>query len=165
MAPFSLFLPLYRSNAQFLFVGSGQQPEIEQWGLGGALHRLVRWAEVPKRVTEAMVARFREERLRSIPADRHDLAEEMLEGLVFPEVLPVYRRILVDADDNIWVERYRTDWEDEGYWWVFDPTGRWLGTPQVPPDIDIREVGIDCLIGVRVDENDVEEVVVLDLLR
>lgn len=165
MAPFSLFLSLYRSNAQFLFVGCGQQPEIEQWGLGGVLHRIVRWAEVPPRVTEAMVERFREERLRTVPPDRRDLAEGMLEGLVFPEVLPFYRRILLDAGDNICVERYRTDWEDEGRWWVFDPTGRWLGEPQVPPDIDIREVGIDYLIGVQTDEYDVEEVVVLDLFR
>lgn len=163
--PFTSFLPPYRSNGRFVFVGSGRQPEIEQWSPEGALHRIVRWSEEPRRVTDAMVGRLHEEQLNGAPPEARDMARQVLEEMVLPEALPVYRRLLVDADDNIWVEQYRTDWEEERRWWVFDSTGRWLGEPQVPTDIDLREVGTDYLIGVRTGENDVEELVVLHLLR
>ncbi len=89
----------------------------------------------------------------------------MLDGLIFPDFIPAYRSLLVDTEDHLWVEQYRTGWEQERRWWVFDPAGRWLGEPTVPTDLDIREVGPDYILGVRRDAGDVEQVVMYELIR
>jgi hypothetical protein len=93
------------------------------------------------------------------------MEESRLKGMICPEQISAYQSLLVDTEDHLWVEQYRTPWEDQRRWWVFDPTGRWLGEPPVPTDLDIREVGRDYVLGVRRDDTDVEQVVMYALRR
>ena len=83
----------------------------------------------------------------------------------FPERMPLYRRLLVDAQRNLWAERFRPFWESESSWYVFDEQGVWLGEVATPPGLSIFEIGTDYVLGVRRDELDVPFVVVIPLDR
>ena len=43
-------------------------------------------------------------------------------------------------------------------WNVFDPEGRWMGDIEIPYGGYVYEIGVDYLLGVWVDELDVEQV-------
>lgn len=43
-------------------------------------------------------------------------------------------------------------------WTVFDPEGRQLGTPQLPPRFRFTDVGADYVLGVAQDDLDVQQV-------
>ena len=83
----------------------------------------------------------------------------------FPERMPLYRRLLVDAQRNLWAERFRPFRESESSWYVFDEQGVWLGEVATPPGLSIFEIGTDYVLGVRRDELDVPFVVVIPLDR
>ena len=128
--------------------------------------RVVRWSEAQRAVDSDVIEQFRTWRLTLLDdPDYRQRTLAMLEGLEFPELIPVYQSSRVDLEGHLWVERYRTRWEEDRRWWVFDPDGRWLGEPPVPTDIDVKEVGSDYLLGVRRDDLDVESVVMYRLDR
>ena len=83
----------------------------------------------------------------------------------FPEQMPLYRRLLVDAQRNLWAERYGPFREEESSWYVFDEQGVWLGEVATPTGLYIFEIGTDYVLGVRRDELDVPFVVVIPLDR
>jgi hypothetical protein len=82
-----------------------------------------------------------------------------------PDVLPMHREILVDANLNLWVQSYEACEEPETDWWVFDPQGMWLGTVAVPTRLELFEIGEDYLLGRERDALDVEFVKVYALER
>ena len=54
---------------------------------------------------------------------------------------------------------------DQTLWNVFDPEGRWLGTVETPYGGYIYQIGEDFLLGLWVDELDVEQVRVYPIDR
>jgi len=164
--PFLLsFLPS-TGDGRLLHVGSGESSELRSMDPTGQPVRIIRWAEEVLPVDDEAIADY-EEHIRVSYADPElrRLGEAQLDGAIYPDHLPVYQALLVDAEGYLWVERYRLPWDNERRWWVFDSTGRWLGEPSVPTDLTIREIGLDYILGVRQDELDVESVVVFRLNR
>ena len=165
-APFLLrFLPS-TGDGEYLHVGSGASPQLRSVDPEGQPTRIIRWAEeVPRVDADAIAAYENDIRVGYSEPGLRKLGEAKLEGAIYPDELPVYQSLLVDAERHVWVERYRLPWEDERRWWIFDPSGRWLGEPSVPSDLTIREIGSDYILGVRRDEFDVESVAVFRLNR
>ena len=77
----------------------------------------------------------------------------------------MYRRLLLDAERNLWAERYRTPWEANPTWFVFDEQGVWLGEVATPPGLHVFEIGSDYVLGRYRDEFDVQSVVMIPLDR
>ncbi len=75
-----------------------------------------------------------------------------------PETKPAYSRILVDPDGFLWVADYPAHGDQHTHWKVFDPEGGWLGTVETPYGGYIHQIGDDFLLGIWVDELDVEQV-------
>lgn len=50
-------------------------------------------------------------------------------------------------------------------WGVFDPCGAWLGTVEVPHNLDIQGIGLDYVLGVVTDDLGVERVEMYRLQR
>ncbi|MHB1169739.1 MAG: hypothetical protein ACYC28_10720, partial [Longimicrobiales bacterium] len=81
------------------------------------------------------------------------------------EHLPAHTtNILVDDTGHLWVEEYTTPGEPHA-WSVFDPVGAFLGSVQVPADLQLTHVGRDAVFGVYRDESGLETVRVYDLHR
>ena len=166
LAPFTVPSPPNASDGEFIYLGSGSEPRIEKRDREGRVIRVIRWGATPQPVNGDAIERFRDERLNpDAPPEQLEVVSSMLEGLIYPDEMPVFQSLFVDAVGYLWVEQYRAVRKGPRRWWVFDADGRWLGEPDTPADLDIREVGEDYLLGVRVDDADVERVVRYPLTR
>ena len=82
------------------------------------------------------------------------------------ETLPVLQSIHLDAVGNLWVEPHSPHGAEVPPFQVYTPDGDWLGTVAVPPGLDLGtggirtgfEIGDDYIVGVWVDDLDVEYV-------
>jgi hypothetical protein len=90
---------------------------------------------------------------------------ELSREIELPATKPAYTRILVDAQDNVWVAEYPEDEGDRSWWNVFDPEGHWLGTVGTPYGGYIYQIGEDFPLGLWVDELDVEQVRLYRVIR
>ena len=75
----------------------------------------------------------------------------------YAEYFPAWSRLRVDAARNLWVERYPRPGE-ASTWLSFDITGKPIGTVTLPARFRLLEPGQDYVLGVWVDEEDVQHV-------
>lgn len=142
-----------------IYTGTGDRYEIAVHRPDGTLERLIRRQVENRPVTGELVDRFRERALEDAQSDqRRRQVEQFLADAPFPETLPSYRSMNVDAAGNLWVERYRAPGEEPAVRDVFDPEGRWLGAVELPAGLRVLEIGEDYVLGVARDEFDVEYV-------
>ena len=163
--PFSLGLPLHAASGDHVYAGEGTEATVERWTSDGVLSDLIRWTIPERRVSNEDKSRFRQ--AYSTAPRYFDPAAwaRYLREIPFPERMPLYRRLMVDAQRNLWAERFRPFWEEESSWYVFDEQGVWLGEVATPPGLYIFEIGTDYVLGVRRDELDVPFVVMIPLDR
>ncbi|HET7275119.1 MAG TPA: hypothetical protein VFI91_08045, partial [Longimicrobiaceae bacterium] len=75
------------------------------------------------------------------------------EGLEYPELLPAYANLLVDADDNLWIQEYPDPSNDRALrWWIYSPDGALLTQVVTPPGFEAFDIGSDYILGVHHDE-------------
>ncbi len=163
--PFSVGIPAYAAGDDHIYAGRGVEPSIGRWNNDGTQSRLIRWATAERPVSEEDRRRFRDAnsvapRYVDPPAWARYLRE-----VPFPDRIPVYRRLLLDAEQNLWAERYRAPWEVNPTWYVFDERGVWLGEVATPPGLHVFEIGTDYVLGRYRDEFDVQSVVMIPLDR
>ena len=164
--PLSVVFPSAAGDGTSLYLGAAMRAEVRRYSPSGQLTRVIRWTAPQREVTDEVIDSYRSWR-EDLYAEAGMAGHAMrgLEGMEYPATMPSYQRLLVDATGALWVERYAAPWEPPQGWWVFDPDGKWLGTPAFPSDLDIREVGVDYVLGVREDDSGVEYVVLHRLER
>lgn len=147
------------------YVGHSDAYRIDVFAAGGRLMRSIRLRQPSEPVTRAHVDRYRRDYLAGVgPEDRPRL-ERLLSLLPIPSTFPAHGRMLVDAEDNLWVATYPRPGEDRHAWNVFDPQGRWLGPVVTPGRFRVTAIGNGMVMGVRRDEQDVEQVLAYRLVR
>ena len=121
----------------YMTLGENHGPEILQYGTGGHLSRIIRLAEPP-----------------AAPPTRQEIHRliELYGELTLPEIKPVFSRLLVDDEGWLWAELYRSTRLAPVRWLVFDPNGEGFGSVDLPPDLDVRQIGRDFVLGVWRDE-------------
>ncbi|HUH11746.1 MAG TPA: hypothetical protein VMK65_01495 [Longimicrobiales bacterium] len=75
-----------------------------------------------------------------------------------PATMPTHGQLHVDTEGNLWVEEYRTPWEEARRYGVYAPDGALLARAELPDGLHPLELGPDYVIGVRRDALDVEYV-------
>lgn len=128
------------------------EPQIVRYSRG-APDLVIRWSARRVRVTE----QDRRTSAVSSPA---------LEEELFPEFHPVMTWLAVDGGGNLWTQRPRETWSEQGEdpgqsvpeWDVFDRDGIWLGTVRLPRGFTLHWIERDRIIGTWKDEFDVEYV-------
>lgn len=161
--PFGRQFGLATSPSRWYY-GSTDHFEIEEYSPNGGLLRIIRREFENRPVTPEIRAewlRLARERFSRFPAP-------VLEWRLtqpFPETLPAYGSDwVVDDEGNLWVPEYPLPGEPTT-WATFDPEGRFLGTVRAPGGGEIDQIGADFLLGVWVDEADVEQVRMYRLLK
>lgn len=107
----------------------------------------------------------------SIPADSGRRVEIFgltavgLTALPFPETMPAYASLLVDEEDNLWVEEYRYPEEEMAHWSIFHPRDHLSAIIETPRAFRPHIVDNGLVIGVSRDEFDVEYVEIYELIR
>lgn len=148
-----------------IHVATADTWEIRTYDEDGGPRRLTRVDRAPRPVTaedqEAAIAEV------SAMSDRpRGVVREHYEKIEIPERMPAYGRILLDADDHLWVEEYRAPGQTGPTpWLVVDPDGRLLGTVATPEGLVLHEIGRDYLLGVALDELETQRVVMYPLER
>ena len=148
----------------FLTLGENQGPEILEYDLSGGLRRIIRLAEAvvaPSREQIGKLVEFRLAPWDPTPEDRELFTEVQLGDyaeMPLPEIMPAFSRLLVDEVGWLWAELYRFDVRAPKTWLVFDPNGEGHGSVDMPPDLDVRQIGRDFVLGVWLDELEVEYV-------
>ncbi len=157
-APFRTHATAAPGKDSFVFT-KGEGPEILRFGEDGALLSIMRLRE-PKPVTRSDVDAFVAWQAEAAGADRGSPAEvrAMVDRLPIPEVWPGFERLLVDAEGWTWAQLYHYDPSRRNRWVVFDPEGRAQGTVETPPRFDVHFIGEDFILGVAIDDLDVQVV-------
>lgn len=131
----------------------------------GEFVRILRRSREREPVTGSDVADLEQELLDAAPDRTHPDRRRLVAEWVYPEFKPALDRLIVDSDGNIWARAYNVDRSDVGEWSVFDPSGRWLGDVETPPRLEVMQVDGGHVVGVWVDELDVEHVHVYSLAK
>lgn len=131
----------------------------------GRVRVIARILGVSLAVTDEDVDREREARLGPNPSPlSRDL---LLYRLPVPTEKPAYQSMLVDAEGNVWAGEFlgiaRMDEPQD--WYVWDAAGVWLGVVETPARFQLMRVGVDEVLGVWRDANDVEHPQALPLVK
>jgi hypothetical protein len=87
-------------------------------------------------------------------------------SLTVSAILPAFVRVLAARDGHVWVQEHARAVElmdapadiASNRWSVFDGEGVWLGTVEMPPGLQVREIGAGYVLGVWQDEFEVDYV-------
>jgi hypothetical protein len=82
-----------------------------------------------------------------------------------PAERPVHQGLLVDAEGNVWAERFTYPTGEQKMWTVYDSTGVVLGSAATPADFSIWQIGSRFVLGITTDEFGVETVLRYELLK
>ena len=100
--------------------------------------------------------------------------------LDYPQTLPVLTDVRAGPDATVWVQRagsirdvhpmaLNTPDPPRGWggraWEVLDRDGRFLGTVDLPPRLRLMDIRGDLLLGIQADQDWVDHVVVMNLIR
>ena len=142
----------------------------------GTVTQIVRWQADPTPLTEDLLEPIEAERrmlLRQHNPQISDagLAEVTREQMgifraVIGRPMPLFGSPFADAEGRVWLPSYKTGGENisTSPYTVIGPDGEWLGTVETPPRFRILDVGGGLVLGVELDETDVEMVVVYELI-
>ncbi len=146
-----------------VIIGDQNPFQIGLYSSDGVLRRLIRWLNIDLRLSEQDIAQLKQERLAAQPpATRPNLSNHM-DGMDVPANRPAYRKIIVDEPGNIWVEDYQPEPRRPSRWTIFASDGRLLGTIGIPPTFRLLDIGDTWVLGVGLDEMDVEYVRLYEL--
>jgi hypothetical protein len=148
------------------FFGSGASYEIAYFSRTGGLFRLVRKTHTGTQVTPAHIRRYVEAQLEGIDDEsERRFMESLFAEVPFPETMPAYQGLLVDAEGHLWVREYQPSGEEHLRWTVFDPEAVMLGVVETPPRFRVYQIGSDFVLGRWTDDLDVEHVQLYQLLK
>ena len=148
----------------FLTLGEEMGPEILEFDTSGRLRRVIRLDEPTLPPSPEDLDKYTEFQVdrRKVP---HDYRERFFEversryqEMPLPDSIPVFSRLLIDETGLLWAELYRFDVLAPARWLVFGPNGEGLGSVDMPPDLEVWQIGHDFVLGVWRDEHGVEYV-------
>jgi hypothetical protein len=150
-------------------VGSGDAYEVALYEPGRGLGRLIRAAGERRPVDGEDVRRYRETMV-SMGAEGDAFArrqrEQFLREVPFPDHMPSLTAILPDGRGSWWIQEPPVaGTSGESVWRWIDADGRLLGVLRAPDGLTIKEFGPGWVLGVYLDDNDVEHVRVHALQR
>ncbi len=100
--------------------------------------------------------------------DAPQIRRDVVATMEYPERFPVHYRMLVGADEHLWLERgdgprdplpqVALPHAEPTTWDVVTSDGRWLGPVTMPALFEPLEIGFDYVLGVQRDELGVERV-------
>ncbi|MFG1691355.1 hypothetical protein ACGF5M_04295 [Gemmatimonadota bacterium] len=152
-----------------VYVGPTDEFSIQVFDKDGRLRRILRRNEAPHRVSRSDFNRWVDQTIAKRDADSDETAEmrQTAGELKVAETMPAFRAIVVDSEENLWVEEWEGVGLDQGRFSVFRSDGAWLGYVEIPEGLhqqrgsfteQLIEIGSDYLLGVWTDELGVEQV-------
>jgi len=152
------------------------RPEVT-WRLpDGTATQIVRWQADPALLTEEWMqpieAQHRLEVRKhspNLPEDRITESTRRIMAMYRASIgrpMPLFSGPFTDAEGRVWLPSYKPGGERHSVppYTVIAPDGTWLGTVDAPPRFRILDVSGGLVLGMQVDEMDVESVAVYELV-
>jgi len=170
---------LLRVHEDEFYFGTSDRYEIRVYAPNGTLGRIVRrsYEPVPIQPTHRaayidFVISLGSHGRELSPADAERQRAQLETESIWPETLPAFSAMLVDAESHLWIENYRWFYPagvppdpPPTSWSVFDRDGRWLGDVQIPGRLLLSSIERDRVVGLWKDADGVAEVRVYALGR
>jgi hypothetical protein len=161
------------SGGRFVYLRS-DIPQITWRAPDGTIEQMVRWVPEPVPITEEFVASYKEAYARDLvrvnPGNDNvgQFIERQLARLEVPPgaTFPIAQTMYGDDVGRVWLPEYMPTPGFDFYptWYeVVDSDGTWLGRVQMPPRFRLLDVAGERVLGVQLDELEVEHVVVYQL--
>jgi hypothetical protein len=150
-----------------VYVATGDRYEIASYETGLGLRALIRADRPALGVTRRDIDDYRRT-LVTLGGDAmaRRREEKALDDAPYPERMAPLTGLVADADGNLWAEEARRPGDDRGSeWTVFGPDGAARGTVRLPAGLAVKQIGRDWILGVAVDEDEVEHVRLYRLTR
>lgn len=149
-----------------VWLGTGEGWEVGFYDLDGALVRLVRTDEEARPVTADLRRKYEEEEVADASSENEGRQiRDLLAEMPFPDGMPAYQSLRVDALGYLWVSGFLAPGEVRRSWMIFDPQGHAVARLTTPPRTRILEIGEDHILGLSLDELDVETLTLWPLRR
>lgn len=165
---YSDFSPLIIENGYLasgggqIVYGSAEEWEIRRMDASGGVTHIMRAPSLNRPFSTAEVERERQAMLRPESSAEY---RSLVAQLQPPEQWPAYSDLLMGANGWVWAAEYRsmrTEADAPTRWIVFDEAGAWRGVAVTPARFRLFEVGEGFVLGVRLDDLDVEQVQLLE---
>ena len=142
----------------------------------GTATQIVRWPAEPALLTDEWLEPIEADqrlmfRMHSPEASDDRLAEATQRTMaayhaVIGRPMPLFGSPFADAEGRVWLPTYKPGGEhnSKAPYTMIAPDGEWLGTVDTPPRFRILDVAGGLVLGVELDEMDVESVVVYELV-
>ena len=132
--------------------------ELRAYESDGTLVRIVRRDHELRSPTQAELDAVLAERYADLPEARRTRLLAETADMPLVDFFPAFEALHSDPLDFLWVKEYRTPGKQQDIWTVFDPDGRVRGFVATPRRLDVFEIGEDYILGMMMDEFDVERV-------
>jgi hypothetical protein len=149
-----------------VWLGTGERWEVGFYDLDGVLVRLVRTDEQARPVTAELQRAYEEEEVADASSENEGRQiRDLLAEMPFPAEMPAYQGLKVDALGYLWVSGVVAPGEVRSTWLVFDPRGHAVARVTMPPRTRVLEIGEDYVLGLTLDDLDVETLTLWPLGR
>ena len=155
------------------FATEGDSYSINAYDASGRLRRIIRLVREPRPVTDEIKAAYEKELRDEVMASagsgggHGQSPEELIRRLLsgpYPSHLPTFSQLIVDPEGNIWARQVELGTGDEGQvtdlsdFFVFGAGGRYFGVVELPPNLQVLQVGLDFVLAKVTDDLGVEYV-------
>ncbi|MXX56559.1 MAG: hypothetical protein F4X15_16755 [Gemmatimonadetes bacterium] len=160
-------VPVAFARGTTIAITTAMEPEVRLLDEELRLRRIVRWLDPDREVTGAHVRAYREaliERRGGRDSENWQRFDDDMisESRPVADVFPTVSSLRVGRDGRLWVYPYPRPGEGAD-WWIFGQDGDFQCRLEHPGGVTIYELGADYLLGVHIDELDVERVVMHEL--
>lgn len=162
--PFSVGLGAIAADAEYVYVGDGTEATITRWGSAGDDSLTLHWNAPQRVVSPGDMQRYRDERSTPARDDNPEAWRQYLLEVPFPESMPVYARVVIDALGCVWIRRFDPWGEEVSVWDVLSREGVGMGEVRLV-NLEVLEIGDDYILGVERDQLDVPSVVLFPVIR
>lgn len=153
-------------GSHWFYYASGDSWEIRAFDTGGDLRAVYRLVQDPRPVrSEDLEALVQEEIEDSGDPSQAPEIRAQYGEMPTPDFMPAFASMYADAEDYLWIERYRGPGEEVPVFDILSPDGALVGQAQLPAGSAVLEIGSDFLLVLQRDELDVEYVRLLELRR
>ncbi|MGH7503081.1 MAG: hypothetical protein ACREL7_15245 [Longimicrobiales bacterium] len=150
--------PSFALTGDELYVGSQDGPEISRYRLDGTMVLSIRTGRQPEPVTPEHLNAVIESRLENAPPERHAEMRAVMEATPHGKQIPPYGSFTVDPSGNLWVADHDDPLSTRGRFTVYGDDGGLLARIALPERFRPFDIGEDWILGLELDELDVEHV-------
>ena len=159
-------MTFFSGDRETLWVGTGEELEIQERAPDGTLVRVVRWEAPDRTIRQEDVDEMYAQQLADASSeDARQRIQQRQSQVPSAEKFPALADLEVDRVGRLWVKEFQASRaEDVGRWMVFDRDGAIMARVSVRTGFWPMEFGEDYVLGFIRGEYDEEYVVIYDIL-